>query len=291
MRDDLSDKDLQRVLNVTRPTSRFDAAEPFEAKSGGAATSDASVDGNAFSHPSANLSFEEREPFFVGNGIFKKLWVSSPSSTAASDGLGPLYNARACQRCHLKDGRGHPPRGPDDVATTMLMRLSVPPQNAEDEARLASFETLRIPEPSYGGQLQDHRRAGPRRGRPVLDHLGRDRGAAVRRRNRIAAHPQCHHQGPRLRADGARRDDLAQDRQPDDRARPSGGDPPVRHPCARGPRRCGWRRHLRQAVAGARTGDRAAHARPLRLEGDDARAWRSSRPKRSRATSASRRRS
>ncbi|WMS45157.1 di-heme oxidoredictase family protein [Acuticoccus sp. MNP-M23] len=154
-RNDLSATDLARVQSVTRPTSRFDAAEPFEAKPGGAATSTAATDGNAFSHPSANLTFEEREPFFVGNGIFKKLWVSSPSSTAASDGLGPLYNARACQRCHLKDGRGHPPRSADDDATSMLMRLSVPPRTAEDEARLANFDTLRIPEPSYGGQLQD----------------------------------------------------------------------------------------------------------------------------------------
>jgi len=124
--------------------------------SGGAATSTAAADGNAFSHPSANLTFEGREPFFVGNGIFKKLWVSSPSSTAASDGLGPLFNERACQRCHLKDGRGHPPQGPGEPANSMLMRLSVPPSTDEEKARLANFETLRIPEPSYGGQLQDY---------------------------------------------------------------------------------------------------------------------------------------
>ena len=47
--------------------------------------------------------------FKLGNAIFRKFWVSAPSSTKSSDGLGPLYNARACQSCHLKDGRGHPP--------------------------------------------------------------------------------------------------------------------------------------------------------------------------------------
>ena len=30
--------------------------------------------------------------------------------TTSSDGLGPLYNARACQSCHIKDGRGHLPK-------------------------------------------------------------------------------------------------------------------------------------------------------------------------------------
>ena len=34
---------------------------------------------------------------------------SAPSSTISSDGLGPIYNARACQSCHIKDGRGHLP--------------------------------------------------------------------------------------------------------------------------------------------------------------------------------------
>lgn len=154
-RNDLALADRERVVAVTRPTEDFSAPERFEAMPGGAATSKAAVDGNAFSHPSANLSFADREQFFVGNGLFKKVWVSSPSSTAASDGLGPLYNARACQRCHLKDGRGHPPAGPQDSAVSMLMRLSVAPSTEKEREQLASFHTLRIPEPTYGGQLQD----------------------------------------------------------------------------------------------------------------------------------------
>lgn len=153
---DLTVHDRARVDEVTRPTSDFSAAEPFEAMPGGAATSRAGEDNNAFSHPSANLTLEGRQNFFVGNGIFKKLWVSAPSSTAASDGLGPLYNSRACQRCHLKDGRGHPPTGPDDDATTMLVRLSVPPRTAEERGAIASLASLVVPEPTYGGQLQDY---------------------------------------------------------------------------------------------------------------------------------------
>ena len=137
-RDDLSLKDRDRVAAVTAPPAGFDKPQPFEAMSGGAATSTASVNGNAFSHPSANLKGEARADFFVGNGLFKKVWVSAPSSTQASDGLGPLFNARSCQRCHLKDGRGHPPAGPDDLATSMFLRLSVPPRSEAERAALAS---------------------------------------------------------------------------------------------------------------------------------------------------------
>jgi CxxC motif-containing protein (DUF1111 family) len=154
-RDDLSAEDRARVAAVTAAPERFDAAERFEAMAGGAATSTARPDHNAFSHPSANLTFEGRQEFFVGNGLFRKVWVSSPASTAASDGLGPLYNARACQRCHLKDGRGHAPEGPDDDAVSLLVRLSVPPRTAEEAEALADLRTTRIPEPTYGGQLQD----------------------------------------------------------------------------------------------------------------------------------------
>lgn len=154
-RDDLTPKDAARVAAVTAPTDDFSRAERFERMAGGAATSKAAPDGNAFSHPSANLSFEGRQNFFVGNGLFKKVWVSSPASTAASDGLGPLFNARACQRCHLKDGRGHPPEGPGDTAVSMLMRLSVPPSTDAHREALADVTHLRIAEPTYGGQLQD----------------------------------------------------------------------------------------------------------------------------------------
>ena len=154
-RTDLNAKDRARVAAVTRPAEDFSAAERFELMSGGATTSRATADGNAFSHPSANLTFEGREQFFVGNGLFKKLWVAAPSSTAASDGLGPLYNARSCQRCHLKDGRGHPPYGADDSALSMLVRLSVPPSTEAEREAMRTRSLTRIPDPVYGGQLQD----------------------------------------------------------------------------------------------------------------------------------------
>ena len=115
-----------RISAVIAPTTDFTKAEPFEDNPGGAATVRVIPTADAFSQFSANLSFEDELRFKLGNGLFRKLWVSSPSSTLASDGLGPLYNARGCQSCHLKDGRGQPPTDGDTGALSMLLRLSVP---------------------------------------------------------------------------------------------------------------------------------------------------------------------
>jgi len=149
--------DADRIARILAPTTDFTKAEKYEAMQGGATTSRRRVDANAFSHPSHNLKGEGRLQFFVGNGIFKKIWVQAPSSTQASDGLGPLYNARSCQRCHLKDGRGHAPNGnhPEDSAVSMFLRLSVPASNNAQRESLRLGQVKVIPEPTYGGQLQD----------------------------------------------------------------------------------------------------------------------------------------
>lgn len=112
---------------------------------------------DAFSRPSSNMGFEGEGNFRIGNAIFRKVWVSSPASTKSSDGLGPLYNARSCQRCHLKDGRGHPPEAnwPDDNAVSLLLRLSVP-ENGKTNADVQAGRAKTVAEPNYGGQLQDH---------------------------------------------------------------------------------------------------------------------------------------
>lgn len=130
---------------------RFEQAEPGEALSAGSATV-MKFDQNAFSLPSANLAPMRRLDFSVGNSFFRNPWVIAPSSTTARDGLGPLLNTNACQNCHIKDGRGHPP-GPEAAsAVSMLVRLSIPagPEHAEVVRQRGI-----APEPSYGGQLQD----------------------------------------------------------------------------------------------------------------------------------------
>jgi len=151
-RDDLTKEDKLRVNLVTQ--IKYDL-EKYEALSGGAGTSNAIPSINSFSFASANLDFEGKQKFQIGNGLFTKLWVSSPSSTKASDGLGPLFNARSCQRCHLKDGRGHPPQNKNDLKVSMLMQLS-----AHEKLLKNTDYVVPKPDPVYGFQLQDNAVAG-----------------------------------------------------------------------------------------------------------------------------------
>jgi CxxC motif-containing protein (DUF1111 family) len=144
--------------SLLAPTTGVTRLEPGEDKPGGGATSRGSTDtANAFSLSSGNMDFKRELDFKIGNAIFRKVWVSAPSSTDASDGLGPLFNARACQSCHLKDGRGHPPFSSDvaDDSGSMLIRLSVPAATDAEKEKLSSHRINALPDPTYGGQLQD----------------------------------------------------------------------------------------------------------------------------------------
>jgi CxxC motif-containing protein (DUF1111 family) len=144
--------DEAKIAAVLTPPTDFAKPEPFEAKPAGAATVRAIPTADAFSQHSANMAFEREMDFKLGNALFRKTWVAAPASTKASDGLGPLYNARACQDCHLKDGRGHTPDSPDASRVSMFLRLSVPggpsPEGIADWIATS-------PDPTYGGQLQD----------------------------------------------------------------------------------------------------------------------------------------
>lgn len=146
------------VLEGPAPGIDFTKAEPGEDQPGGEATSRA-VTGtaNAFSHASGNMGFRKELDFKIGNSIFRRHWVSAPASTDASDGLGPLFNVRGCQDCHLKDGRGHPPPASNTPGPTgsLLFRLSVPAKTEAQKALLASGKATVLPEPVYGAQLQD----------------------------------------------------------------------------------------------------------------------------------------
>ncbi|WP_438299641.1 di-heme oxidoredictase family protein [Pseudomonas sp. NMS19W] len=138
-------------LSACDDAPRFTKAEPGEARSGGAATV-RKTDQNSFSLPSANLPPSRRVDFSVGNSFFRSPWVIAPSTTTARDGLGPLFNTNACQGCHIKDGRGHPPPPDAPNAVSMLVRLSIP--DAPQYARLIEQVGV-VPEPVYGGQFQD----------------------------------------------------------------------------------------------------------------------------------------
>ncbi|CAM2069037.1 C-type cytochrome [Sulfidibacter corallicola] len=130
---------------TTPPTvdPRFTAPEAGEELSGGGTTV-FETSPNAFGLSARNMSAERRTDFLVGNSFFEQNWVIAPASTEARDGLGPLFNARSCSSCHLRDGRGRPPENPGDALVSMLFRLSVPGEDANGGP---------LGDPIYGTQL------------------------------------------------------------------------------------------------------------------------------------------
>ena len=77
----------------------------------------------------------------IGKALFERAWVPAPSSTKANDGLGPLFNARACVSCHQGLDRAAASVDAEGNFTNqgMVLKLS----DAEGHA-----------DPGYGGQLQ-----------------------------------------------------------------------------------------------------------------------------------------
>lgn len=119
--------------------------DPSSLMPGGETTNTLLLGVNAFARPAENISRENQLLFFTGNSFFNLPWVQSPSSTEKRDGLGPLFNARACAACHFRDGRAAPPETPDAPLGGLLFRLSIPGNTAEDGP---------IPDPHYGDQFQ-----------------------------------------------------------------------------------------------------------------------------------------
>ncbi|WP_191600004.1 di-heme oxidoredictase family protein [Marinomonas algicola] len=102
----------------------------------------------------ANSTEESDFSPVLGKAIFEKLWASSPSSTLASDGLGPLFNARSCHSCHLNEGGGKRPKQGDSTSktTAFFIRLGL---TQSDNTPIPSQPISVWPDPHYGHQLQN----------------------------------------------------------------------------------------------------------------------------------------
>lgn len=129
------------ILGVLHPSSEPAAEEA--GRPGGDLTSDRRAPGLRVA---PNVPKEDRMALTVGRSFFATPWVRAPASTTARDGLGPLFNARACTGCHpaggraVLDGEGEAPVG-------LVFRLGLP----------ARHDTLAVePDPIYGGQLQTY---------------------------------------------------------------------------------------------------------------------------------------
>src|SRR5262245_53791600 len=81
------------------------------------------------------LNADDQFRVTLGEVVFRKQWVSAPASTTSSDGLGPLYNARACAQCHPEGARGRrDPGRARHLPASLVLRLSVPPHTAAEQA-------------------------------------------------------------------------------------------------------------------------------------------------------------
>ena len=120
-----------------------DALPAADPKSGGAATTldDTSL---AYGNSVGALSEEQAGQFSLGHSVFSRAWVTAPATTDNLDGLGPLFNARACASCHSKDGRSAPFNSAGALLG-MLLRLSIPGTADNGGPN---------PDPVYGDQLR-----------------------------------------------------------------------------------------------------------------------------------------
>lgn len=130
---------LAATLAAPDVRTQVDAPRPL----GGPATV-ADTSPNAFGFPAPLLDHRERRRFLVGNSFFKQNWIESLASATGRDGLGPLFNARSCSACHLRDGRSEPPAPDARDRHGLLMRIGARRPNAPD-----------APHPHYGAQVQD----------------------------------------------------------------------------------------------------------------------------------------
>lgn len=132
------------LLGVTACSSKNES-EPrtADARLGGAATAlDATAD--AYGNSIERLTDEQAASFSYGHSVFSQNWSTAPATTEGMDGLGPLFNARACSSCHSKDGRS-PPLASGGALLGMLLRLSIPGLAESGGPN---------PDPVYGDQLR-----------------------------------------------------------------------------------------------------------------------------------------
>lgn len=128
----------------------------------------------------------------LGRALFKRQWVPAPSSTDASDGLGPLFNARSCEACH-RGGGGSRIRGDasdhgdlegavvrlgtadgaaDPTYGVQLQTEAVPGLRAEGRVRVLPKLSLSLAAgPLANGVRAGVRQAPPLHGRAVLDDI------------------------------------------------------------------------------------------------------------------------
>jgi CxxC motif-containing protein (DUF1111 family) len=109
-----------------------------------------SADTAAYANPAQDVVRDPALPqdakgldFEIGRALFDRHWAAAPASTQAADGLGPLFNARACVSCHPGGGRGVPLDKIGATLPALLFRLGSHNAAATEAG-----------DPVYGQQIQ-----------------------------------------------------------------------------------------------------------------------------------------
>jgi CxxC motif-containing protein (DUF1111 family) len=78
----------------------------------------------------------------AGWALFKRPWISAPSSLRGGGGLGPLYDARSCDSCHLGGGAGQVGEGA--IGNGMVVRVGTA-DGGHDPVYGSQIQTLALP--------------------------------------------------------------------------------------------------------------------------------------------------
>jgi CxxC motif-containing protein (DUF1111 family) len=130
----------------------------------------------------------------AGWALFKRPWISAPSSLAADSGIGPMYSARSCNACHIGGGAGPVAEGPvgdgisvrlgqangsgDPTYGSQIQSRALPDFEPEADVALRwdTFDNLRVPKLEVSrlqfGPLDPRTHAVPIRA-PSLFGIGR----------------------------------------------------------------------------------------------------------------------
>ena len=106
----------------------------------------------SYIYPGAGVTSMQKLNFWTGFSLFRDPWVIAPSSTRGRDGLGPLFNTRACITCHDSGSRGLMTDVEDKVSSALVIKLGTIDDN-ENLEQASSLATSNI-DPNYGDQIQ-----------------------------------------------------------------------------------------------------------------------------------------
>ena len=102
----------------------------------------------SLSLPVPGMTDSAMDRFNRGKVLFRQAWLMPPAlDDQEFVGLGPTYNDLSCIGCHVKNGRGSAPDGPNDQLHGLLIRVSIDGRSESGGPN---------PHPAYGDQIEDH---------------------------------------------------------------------------------------------------------------------------------------